>query len=163
MWKSRGYTYLVPCITAVIIAAATACSSSTSPSSSGKTVTPGGAAKGDKIDLTGTYNLASFTTDSSDGNTSTTPADANDGGTLVLTSSALTLTWTGTFATNNGSGQTGTYVATDTSSSVDRGTLTLQVSSNTDNATYQYSTDTLTVAIPQNNNGGTQVTVWIKQ
>ncbi|HWZ58092.1 MAG TPA: hypothetical protein VNW46_03870 [Gemmatimonadaceae bacterium] len=161
MWKSRGYTHLVPCITAVIIAAATACSSSTSPNS-GKTVPPGSAAKGDKIDLTGTYNLASFTRDSS-GNTSSTPVDANDGGTLVLTSSAFTLTWTGTFAANNGgNGNSGTYVATDTSSSADQGTLAL-TSTKSQNGTYNYSAGTLTITLPNGSGTVTNVTVWIKQ
>jgi hypothetical protein len=162
MWKSRGYTHLLPCITAVIIAAVTACSSSTSPNSSGQTVTPGGAAKGDKIDLTGSYNLATFTTDSSDGNTSSIPVDANDGGTLVLTSSAFTLTWSGTFSSANGSGNNGTYVATDTSSSADQGTVTL-TSSKSQSGTYKYSTDTLTITLPNGSGTATDVSVWIKQ
>jgi hypothetical protein len=162
MWKSRGYTHLVPCVTVVILAAVAACSSSTSPTSStgGKTP-PSGATQGDTLDLTGTYKLASYTNDSADGGTSTYTVDASDGGTLVLGSSPFTLTWTGTFAANS-SGETGTYVAIDTSSSVDRGTLALTSTSGNQSGTYQYSSNTFTITLPQNS-GGADVTVWTKQ
>ena len=162
MWKSRGYTRLVPCVTLALIAAATACSSSTSPGgSSGKVTTPGNAASGDTINLAGTYDLASATVDSADGNSSSAAGSPGNGGTLVLTSTAFTLTWTGEFVTGNGTGQSGTYVAVDTSSSVDRGTIALASSKN-QAGTYLFSTDTLTITLPQSG-GGADVTVWIKQ
>jgi hypothetical protein len=155
--------------TAAVVAAVTlaaACSSSTSPSSSGSgsgsaLTGTGSAAKGDSINLSGTYDLASYTVDSADNNSSTTPANSSNGGTLVLTSTTFNLTWLGSFSANNGSGQSGSYVAVDTSSSADRGTIAL-TSSKTQSGTYQFSTDTLTVNLPQSD-GSTDVTVWIKQ
>jgi hypothetical protein len=152
MWK---------CVTVVALAALAACSSSTSPSKSSSSglTTPGGAAQGDSVDLTGTYQLTSYTADSADGNSSTIPANSTNGGTLVLTSTQFTLTWLGTFASDGN--QSGTYMAVDTSASADQGTLTL-TSTKTQNGTYLLASGTLTVTIPQSS-GETDVTVWTKQ
>jgi hypothetical protein len=157
---------LLSCTVIALAAAIAACSSSTSPGNGTKP--PGSASKGDSLNLSGSYNLTAIVLDSADGGTSTLTADANDGGTLVLTSAAYSLTWTGFFL--QGSQNThGSYVAVDTSSTVQRGTIVLydSVKAKSQNAWYAYSGDTLTVAVPNNNgNGtsnGTEVTFWIKQ
>lgn len=155
---------LAPCVAALIVAAIAACSSSTSPKSSGSTglTSPSGATKGDSIDLTGTYNLTHFTEDSSDGGSYSNGTDANDGGTLVLTSTNFTLTWTGAYETANGNGTSGTYVATDSSSTADRGTIVL-TSNKSQTGTYTLSNDSLYVSLPNSSSGVTDITVWIKQ
>ena len=163
MWKVRSHPPLA--LATLFLAAIAACSSSTSPSksSTGGTTNPSGATKGDTINFSGTYNLASFTEDSTDGNSFSTPVDGSDGGTLVLTSTNYTLTWTGSFAASNGSTPlTGTYAAVDTSSAADRGTISL-AGTQAQNGTYQFSTDTLTIALRQNNGTATDITVWVKQ
>jgi hypothetical protein len=150
---------------ATTVAALAACSSSTSPSksSSGTSgVSPGSAAQGDSINLSGTYDLVSFTYDSGDGNSSSQTVDANDGGTLVLTATTLNITWTGTFLSNNGSDVSGTYVAIDTSSTADRGSLLIKSTQN-QSGTYSLSNNTFTVSLPEGGNGVTDVSVWTKQ
>jgi hypothetical protein len=163
MWKFRGH--ILCAATTLLVAVAGACSSSTSPSSSSGGTSPGSAAKGDTINFSGTYDLVSFTEDSTDGGSYSVPANSSNGATLVLTSADYTLTWTGSFATSNGSTpETGTYTAVDTSSAADRGTIALSGSS-TQNGTYLFSTDTLTITLPQSNSSGVtnDVTVWVKQ
>jgi hypothetical protein len=150
---------------AATVAALAACSSSTSPSKSStgtSGVNPGNAAQGDSINLSGTYDLVSFTYDSSDGNSSSETVDANDGGTLVLTATTLDITWTGSFLANNGSDVTGSYVAVDTSSTADRGVLHIN-STQTQTGTYSLSNNTFTVSLPEGGNGVTDVSVWAKQ
>jgi hypothetical protein len=164
MTKRSAWHTVFSCTAIALAGAIVACSSSSSPTSNNPgQKSPGSAQKGDSLNLSGTYALASFTTDSADGGSSSVPVDANNGGTLVLTSTNYNLTWTGTFAQNGGGGNSGTYTAVDTSSTVDRGTLTLTSSNGTQAAMYQFSTDTFTVTIPRANGSDTQVTVWIKQ
>ena len=150
------------CLAAIMAA----CSSSTSPSSTspGGAKSPSNAGNGDKVDLTGTYNLSTFTFDSADGGSWMVGTDANDGATLVLTSGAYTLSSTGNFSQNI-SNTHGSYTATDTSSSAQRGTLVLydSVAARTQNASYSYVNNTLTVSIPNGGGSGTIVTAWLKQ
>jgi hypothetical protein len=158
MWKFRGH---ILCAATFVVVVTGACSSSTSPSSKANT-SPSNAQQGDTINLSGTYALASYTDDSADGNSQTIPATSGNGANLVLTSTNFTLTWTGTFSSQNGQGTSGTYVAVDTSATVDRGTMTLNSTQGTQHGTYAFSTDTFTVAQPDGS-GGTDITVWIKQ
>jgi len=118
------------------------------------------------VNLSGTYALASYTVDSTDGGVSSTTVDANDGGTLTLTTTNYSIAWTGTFA--GGSSPAGTYLAIDTSATADRGTLTLTNTSPSRvmQGLYSLASDTLRIQLPDTNNGsvdGTEVTVWIKQ
>jgi hypothetical protein len=147
------------CIAAIVAA----CSSSTSPSSGEKS--PSNAGNGDKVDLTGTYDLSTFTFDSTDGGSWTASTDANDAATLTLTGSTYTLSSTGALTQNIGNTH-GSYTATDTSSAAQRGTLVLydSVAAKTQNANYAYANNTLTVTIPNGGgSGNTIVTAWAKQ
>jgi hypothetical protein len=147
------------CIAAIVAA----CSSSTSPSSGEKS--PSNAGNGDKVDLTGTYDLSTFTFDSADGGSWTASTDANNTATLTLTSAAYTLGSTGALTQNIGNTH-GSYTATDTSSSAQRGTLVLydSVAAKTQNANWAYANNTLTVSIPNGGgSGNTIVTAWAKQ
>lgn len=159
--------------TVVLLAAAiAACSSSTSPGSNNNNNTgntgqkpPSTASKGNTVDLSGTYNLSQLAIDSSDGGTATQSTDANDGATLTLTTSTYQLTAVGNFGQTLNSTH-GSYVATDTSSSAQRGTLVLNdsVAAKTENAQYTYANSTLTVSIPNGSGQGNAViTTWIKQ
>jgi hypothetical protein len=157
---TKRFTLLGCMAVAVTIAA---CSSSTSPSNN-NTKPPSGASKGQHVDFTGTYALQSYADDSADGGTATQHTDANNGGTLALTSAGFTLTWTGSFAQQQNTH--GSYVATDTSSSAQRGTLVLydSVQAKTQDAVYSYASNTLTISIPNGDGqSGTVVTVWNKQ
>ena len=150
---------LVFCIAAIVAA----CSSSTSPSSGEKS--PSNAGNGDKVDLTGTYDLSTFTFDSADGGSWTASTDANNTATLTLTSGAYTLGSTGALTQNIGNTH-GSYTATDTSSAAQRGTLVLydSVAAKTQNANWAYANNTLTVSIPNGGgSGNTIVTAWAKQ
>jgi hypothetical protein len=112
--------------------------------------------RGDTVNLSGTYDLTSFT-----GAT----VDAQDGATIVLGKTTYNLQATGTFDCKLGP-DSGTYVAIDTSSTsgVVAGTINL-VSSVDGNsptaAAFVLSHDSLQVNVP--NNGSVQNTVWIKQ
>lgn len=145
-----------------------ACSSSTTPSSNNNSSgqkPPSSAQNGDKVDLSGTYNLSTLTVDSTDGGSWSATADANDGATLALTTSAYTLTSTGNFSQNLNNTH-GSYTATDTSSAAQRGTLVLydSVAAKTQNAQYGYANNTLTVTIPNGDGqGNAVVTAWVKQ
>jgi hypothetical protein len=164
---------LIPCAAIILAAATGACSGSTSPNNSGDNnngsttpQSPSKAAKGDSVDLTGTYNLTMFAFDSSDGGQSTLGTDASDGGTLTITTTTYALAWTGVF--QNGNQNThGSYEAVDTSSTAERGTIALydSVKAQTQNGTWVVSNDTLTVSIPSTGNNGTvtDVSYWIKQ
>jgi hypothetical protein len=160
-------TAIVSCTAIVLAAAIAACSSSTSPSANNgnNPKTPSSASKGDSVDLTGTYNLAVFTFDSTDGGTASSSTDANDGATLALTSNGYTLTWTGSFLNNGNQNTHGSYEAVDTSSTAQRGTIALydSVKARTQNGTYAMSNDTLTVSIPDGGGNGTDITIFIKQ
>jgi hypothetical protein len=141
------------------IAIVAACSSSTAPNS------PSNAKQGQKVNFSGTYDLSTFTFDSADGGSWSQSTDANNTATLVLTSGAYTLSSTGAL-TNNLGATHGSYVATDTSSSAQRGTLVLydSVAAKTQNYLYSYSNNTLTVSAPNGGgNGNTIVTAWAKQ
>jgi len=151
---------LLFCIAAIVAA----CSSSTSPSANGEK-SPSNAGNGDKVDLTGTYDLSTFTFDSADGGSWTASTDANNTATLTLTSGAYTLGSTGALTQNIGNTH-GSYTATDTSSAAQRGTIVLydSVAAKTQNATYAYANNTLTVTIPNGGgSGNTIVTAWAKQ
>lgn len=155
--------------TAVMLAAAiAACSSSTSPSNNANTSgqkPPSSAGKGNMVDFTGTYDLSTLTIDSADGGSSSLNPDANDGATLTLTTTAYQLSTTGNFSQAL-SNTEGSYTATDTSSSAQRGTLVLydSAAAKTENASYSYSNSTLTVTIPNGSgSGNTVVTAWVKQ
>ena len=144
-----------------------ACSSSTTPSGSNSTgqKPPSTATNGDKVDLSGTYNLSTMAVDSADGGSSTATTDANDGATLTLTTTAYTLASTGSFSQNLNNTH-GSYTATDTSSASQRGTLVLydSVAAKTQDAQYAYSNNTLTVTIPSGDGqGNAVVTAWVKQ
>lgn len=160
---------LVTCTAIVLAATIAACSGSTSPSSNNSNgnapKNPGSASKGDSVNLTGTYNLAMFMFDSTDGHAASYPPDANDGGTLTLTTAGYGLAWTGSFLNNNGNTH-GSYEAVDTSSAAQRGTIALydSVKAKTQTGVWGLSNDTLTVSLPENSgNGVTDVTIWIKQ
>jgi hypothetical protein len=149
------------------IVAGAACSSSTSPSgnNSGGEKPPSSAGNGDKVNLSGTYNLSTLTIDSTDGGSASATTDANDGATLTLTTTAYTLATTGNFSQSL-SNTSGSYTATDTSSSAQRGTLVLtdSAAAKTENAMYGYANNTLTVTIPNGDgSGNTVVTAWVKQ
>ena len=151
---------LLFCIAAIVAA----CSSSTSPSANGEK-SPSNAGNGDKVDLTGTYDLSTFTFDSADGGSWTASTDANNTATLTLTSGAYTLGSTGALTQNIGNTH-GSYTATDTSSAAQRGTLVLydSVAAKTQNANWAYANNTLTVSIPNGGgSGNTIVTAWAKQ
>lgn len=159
---------LLCCTAIVAVAAIAACSSSTSPNPN-HAQSPSSATKGQNVNLSGNYSLTAIVLDSTDGGTSTLTADANDGGTLDLTTSSYTVSFTGNFAGGGNNGSHGGYVATDTSSASQRGTLTLNDTTTsgakTENAWYAWSTDSLVVAVPNNGSGGVaqQVTYWVKQ
>jgi hypothetical protein len=151
---------LLPCL--AISAVIAACSGSTAPSSSNSPQPPSSASKGQEVNFTGTYDLSYLVSNGQQVN-----SDANDGGTLTLTSTAYQLSWTGSFASGGNTDSHGSYVATDTSSTAQRGTLALydSVAAKTENATYSYSGDTLVVTIPNSgqNANETIVTYWIQQ
>jgi hypothetical protein len=160
-------TALVSCTAIMLAAAIAACSSSTSPSSSSgnNPKPPSSASKGDSVNLTGTYDLAMFVFDSTDGGSASSSTDANDGATLTLNSTGYSLTWTGSFLTNGNQNTHGSYEAVDTSSTAQRGTIALydSVKARTQNGTYAMSNDTLTVSIPDGGGNGTDITIFIKQ
>lgn len=138
---------------AVVLAAVIAACSTTKATGPGN---PGDVSKGDSVNLSGTYNLVSFT-----GQT----VDANDGATIVLTKTTYHLTPTGSFNCQLGT-DSGTYVAVDTASTagVVAGTLALTSlvdQGGTMQAAFVVSHDTLQVNVP--NNGSTQNTMWVKQ
>jgi len=149
------------CCMAIVAACS---SSSTSPNSPNAPKSPGSASKGDSVNLNGTYSLVYFQFDSTDGNTVTQNADANDGATLALTTTTYALTWSGSFTQNDQSTH-GSYEAVDTSSASQRGTIALydSVKARTQNGVYVLSNDTLRVSLPDNSGSGSDVTVWIKQ
>ncbi len=159
---------LVTCTAIVLAATIAACSGSTSPSSNNSNgnapKNPGSASKGDSVNLTGTYNLAMFVFDSTDGHSSSQSSDANDGGTLTLNTTTYALAWTGAFLTNDQNTH-GSYEAVDTSSTAQRGTIALydSVKAKTQDGVWVLSNDTLTVSLPDGGGTGTDVSIWIKQ
>jgi hypothetical protein len=161
---------ILSCTVVALAAVVAACSGSTAPSngnnSNGSTTpqSPSKASKGDSVDLTGTYNLAEILFDSTDGGQSSYSTDANDGGTLTITTTAYALAWTGSFL-NNEQDTHGSYEAVDTSTTAARGTIALydSVKAKTQDGTWVMSNDTLTVSLPSGSNSVTDVTIWIKQ
>lgn len=146
----------------LLAAIVAACSSSTSPNGE---QSPSNAKQGQKVNLAGTYSLSTFTFDSADGGSWTASTDANNTATLTLTSAAYTLGSTGALTQNIGNTH-GSYTATDTSSSAQRGTIVLydSVAAKTQNANWAYANNTLTVTIPNGGgSGNTIVTAWAKQ
>jgi hypothetical protein len=140
-------------VAAIALAAVIAACSTT------KATGPGNLANvttGDSVNLSGTYNLVSFTGET---------VDANDGATIVLTKTTYNLQATGIFNCKLGP-DSGTYVAVDTSSTagVVAGTIVLTSMVNEGGpmqAAFVASNDTLQVNVP--NNGSVQNTVWVKQ
>jgi hypothetical protein len=139
-------------VAAIALAAVIAACSTTNATGPGNLAN---VTKGDSVNLSGTYNLVSFTGET---------VDPNDGATIVLTKSTYNLQATGFFNGKIGP-DSGTYVAVDTSSTagVVAGTFVLVSSVNgngTTQAAFVASNDTLQVNVP--NNGSTQNTVWVK-
>ena len=147
---------LLGCIAAAVTFAA--CSSSTAPNNANS------AKNGQKVNLSGTYDLHTFTFDSTSGGSWTATTDANNTATLTLTSAGYTLASTGAL-TQAITATHGSYTATDTSSSAQRGTLVLydSVQAKTQNAAYAYANNTLTVSLANGGGQGTIVTAWVKQ
>lgn len=148
----------------LLLAAIVAACSSSSTSPNGEK-SPSNAGNGDKVDLTGTYDLSTFTFDSADGGSWSASTDVNNTATLTLTGGAYTLGSTGALTQNIGNTH-GSYTATDTSSAAQRGTLVLydSVAAKTQNANWAYANNTLTVSIPNGGgSGNTIVTAWAKQ
>jgi hypothetical protein len=138
---------------AAVVLAATiaACSTTkaTGPANLGNVV------KGDSVNLTGTYQLSSFTGET---------VDSTDGATITLTKTTYKFQSTGLFDCMLGT-DSGTYVAVDTAttSGVVAGTIVLTSlvdSGSTTQGAFVASSDSLQVNVT--NNGSTTNTVWIK-
>jgi hypothetical protein len=141
-------------VAAIAMAAAIAACSTATKNATGPGNT-GGITKGDTVNLTGSFNLASFTGQ---------VVDSSDGATLVLTKTTYSIHSTGLFDCMLGT-DSGSYVAIDTASAtgVVNGTIVLTSvhdSTSPQLATFATSNDSLQVNV--SNNGSTTNTVWIK-